>query len=461
MRLPVTRARLALALAALAGCGPPPQRVLDARWTDADRIGTAPDFYDHVPRNLLMISVDTFRRDHIGAFGRSPTLTPTLDDLARGGVALANHTTCANWTFAGITCTLRGAYNVDNGFIPRLSPATRQPVPQGAGFLAGWLADAGFHTVVHSGNGWFAPRWGNTQGYQVVVNGDKRTGFDLADAGMEEVDLWHRDHPDQPWFLHVHLMEPHAPYTPPPEYTRAEAELEPLPFPVDWADKDRHYELVAEWPQMTPEQQALFEQHLRVRYEGEIKWWDDQLADILVQANARGLLDDTLVVLWNDHGEQFWEHGYQTHAYTLFREENDGWAIFWARNIVPEHVEDPTVSIDLVPTLLSLYGVDLPPEVTGYPLGTRPADAPRYATSVARLGAVQSVRIGDWKMNFNWSGAVRVYDLATDPGEQQDLYDPDDPKTLELWDALEPWVEATQPVVGEYGVNWPLELRNR
>lgn len=452
-------------LALGAACGPHSDGITyTADWTDADKIGTQPDFYEKVPRNVLMISVDTFRRDRIGAFGGTGNLTPTLDSLARGGVAWADHTTCSNWTFAGITCTIRGAYNVENGFIPRLSKATREPLPEGIGTLSGWMRDAGFFTAVHSGNGWYAKRWGNLQGFDLVVNGDKGNALLLADAGLVEIEDFQRDEPKTPWFLHVHLMEPHAPYVPPPEYIRAEAELPPLPFPIDWADKDRHYEVVNSWPQLSPADQDLLAQHLEVRYHGEIKWWDAQLADILMVANSRGLLEDTLVVLWNDHGEQIYEHGFQTHAYTLFREENDGWVIFWAKNIVPQTWNEPTVSTDITPTLLSLYGAPLAPEITGYPMGTRPSDAPRYATSVARLGAVQSVRVDDWKMNFNWSGSVRLYDLASDPDEQNNLYDPSnpsaEPKAQELWDHLEPWIEDTIPAVPEYGVNWPQELRN-
>ena len=157
-----------------------------------------------------------------------------------------------------------------------------------------------------------------------------------------------------------------------------------------------------------------------------------------------------MVVIWNDHGEQFWEHGFQTHAYTLFREENDGFVVFWAKNIVAERWDEPTASIDLVPTLLALHEIPIPPVVTGYPMGSRPEDAPRFATSIARLGAVQSVRLGDWKMNYSWSGQIRVFDLATDPEEMEDRFDPDDPKTQELWDVLEPWVRRTEPLVPEF-----------
>ena len=423
-------------------------------WTDADRIGTLPDFYEKRPKNVLMISVDTFRRDHVGYFG-DKDLTPNLDALAAGGVALENHTTCANWTFAGVTCTVRGAYNVDNGFIPRLSQDAQAPIPGDPGTLAGWLSDAGYYTVLHSGNSWFSKLWNNANGFDKVLTGRKWAAFPLAQDGLIHIQEKVLDGTARNgWYLHVHLMEPHAPYVPPSEYIDGISELDPVPW--DLTDKDDHYEALAQWPVMDQDTRDLLEKHLRTRYEGELKYWDDQLLQIIADASRRGLLEDTVVVLWNDHGEQFWEHGYQTHAYTLFREENDGWAIFWAPNIVPQAWSGPTVSIDIVPTLLRLLEVDIPPEVTGLPLGDRPDDTVRYGTSVARLGAVQYVRQGDWKLNFNWTGTARLYDLSTDPGETTNLFDPADEKSIEMWNLLEPWVDKTVPLVEDFTPNKPL-----
>ena len=180
---------------------------------------------------------------------------------------------------------------------------------------------------------------------------------------------------------------------------------------------------------------------------------------MLAEAEALGLLDDTLVVLWNDHGEQFWEHGFQSHAYTLYREENDGFAIFWAKNIVPGAWTGPTSSIDIAPTLMRLLTGEVPPPMTGYPLGEAPDDRARFAFAVARLGPVQSVRHGSMKMTFSWLGeAPRVFDLAADPGETVDVYDPADPRTLALWEQLLPRLALAEPLVPEARLTWPDEL---
>ena len=355
-----------------------------------------------------------------------------------------------------MTCTMRGGYNVDNGFVPRLAKDTRVPLHNDADFLAEWLSDAGYNTLLHSGNSWFGGRWNNTQGYQTTLSGNKANALNIYLAGavamQNQIQYGNKD----PWFLHVHLMEPHAPYNPPLNYINETLTLAPMQW--DLSDKDEQYEAIAQWGVMPEDQRALLEQHLRIRYEGEVKYWDDQLQLILADAGSRGLLDDTLVVIFNDHGEQFWEHGRQTHAYGLTREENDAFAIFWASNIVPDSHADPTVSIDLVPTLLKLWDIDIPDAVTGFPLGERDPDAPRFATSVARLGAVQSVIVGQWKMIFNWSGSAAVYNLQVDPDEQDNLYDPEDAKTQELWGFLKPYVLQTEPLVPEYPLMIPQSL---
>jgi hypothetical protein len=96
--------------------------------------------------------------------------------------------------------------------------------------------------------------------------------------------------------------------------------------------------------------------------------------------------------------------------------------------------------------------------MTGYPLGEAPDDRERYSFTVARLGAAQSVRSGDLKLAFNWSGGLRFYDLAVDPEEAVDAYDPADPRVAELWSSLGPRVRMAQPLAPEFPIRWPEEL---
>jgi arylsulfatase A-like enzyme len=253
-------------------------------------------------------------------------------------------------------------------------------------------------------------------------------------------------------------MEPHAAYDPPQENIIGEENVEP--WPEDLTNRDTHYHARDEWPDMPPGDQELLEANLRLLYDGEIRTIDERLASVWAEMEAEGYLDDTLVVIWNDHGEQFWEHDHQTHAFAMHGEENDGFAIFWSRNIVPQHYVGPTSAIDLVATVLDLFGIDRPPEITGYPVGTAPADRPRFAESLARLGGVNMVFLDGLKMQFFWSGRVTLYDRNTDPLEQNDLYVPGDVRVMALWALLKPQAIAMEELVvgGSPVPNFPPEL---
>ncbi len=411
---------------------------------------TFPSFIGEVPQNILMISVDTWRLDHF--VGSEPTQSPFLRSLADEGVRLADHTTCSNWTYAGTTCTLLGMYNLDNGFLPKLDADYTGPVPSGRMFLASYLVAPGYHNLLVSGNAWLGQLYNNSQGYH---NSDYpwilKTDL-LMEEGVRRLEAAVDPGTDK-WFLHVHLMAPHAPYNPPEEYLAELEDLEDLP--IDLTVHEDHYEATEAWPNMSLQQQDLLEAHLRLRYAAELRYLDDQLRDIFADLDTRGLLDDTLVVFWSDHGEAFWEHGYQTHAWTLHRQENEGIAFFWAKNIVPAVWEEPTVAIDIAPTILSVLGVGVPNEMTGIPVGEAPSDRFRFAYSIARSGAVQSVQQHGWKLIFNWSGELELYNIDSDPAEQNNLYSDDNPTAVALWEQLKPRIEASAPHAEEWTISWP------
>ena len=416
---------------------------------------TVPAFCGEIPKNLIFISIDTLRKDHLGWYSDDVKITPFLDAIAANSVTLDNNVQCSNWTFASTSCTLLGRTNVDNGFIPLLVGS--QEFPVGTRFLAGYLADEGFYSQLVSGNSWLGIKWGNSQGYtKFSTPGGSRT-TDVYEKSMEILQTSKLNGlVNDRWFLHMHLLEPHAAYNPPANYLTDLAGLEP----VDWdlTTQDAMYEVTGGWPAMPPEEQDLLEQHLRIRYQGEIKFVDDQLVDVWQGLVEDGLLDDSLVVFWSDHGEAFWEHDRQTHAYGLYGVENDAFVYFWSRNIVPGRWTGPTQSIDIVPTVLSLMDIPIPPEVTGIPLGQSSEDRARFTMTSARLGQIQAVIQDGWKLTMRWQGGMSLTHPSVDLDEQEDFYDPTDAKTQELWDLLKPAVEAAEPLVPGGNVNWPQGL---
>jgi arylsulfatase A-like enzyme len=415
---------------------------------------TVPQFLGPLPKNLIFLSMDTFRKDRLGAFGGVDT--PYLDTLADEGALLENHTLCADWTYPGTTCTLLGRRNEENGFVQQLVDDDRFKMPEDTDFLATWLRRDGYVTVLESSNSWLGPKWRNDQGYQRSDVPDNRAAWNVAELGLAALDEVRADEPDAPFFLHLHFKEPHAPYDPPAEYIEAEADLPPLIY--DLSTQGGYYQAINTWGALSADDRELLDEHLQIRYAGEVRWLDDEISDLMKDLDDKGLLDDTLVVFWTDHGEGFWEHDTQGHAYQLFHEENDGFVILWAKNIVPMRWDGPTFATDIVPTVLGLLDQPVPDVVTGVPLGTADEHRPRFGLAVGRIGPVQSVLVDNVRMQFWWrTGRVMVHDRNVDPDETTDLYDATDPAQLALWNVLLPEIERTVPLVENEHPTWPAD----
>ncbi|MBA2320983.1 MAG: sulfatase-like hydrolase/transferase [Deltaproteobacteria bacterium] len=415
---------------------------------------TVPSFYGKVPSNLLILSVDTFRRDRAGKY--RPGAMPFLEQIMEEGFTLDNHMECANWTLMGTACSNNGRYNEDNGFVPELGNLLRGPLPDGP-TLASTLADNGWYTILATGNSWFSAEWNNAQGFDEaeLTGGAAVNIYGRGESMLSSAIL--RGEVGDGWMVHAHLMEPHAPYNPPADYLAGEASLPPIPW--DLSVKDEHYAAGSEYPALTPDEQANLAAHMNLRYDGELAHLDDQFRTIWADLTARSLLEDTLVVIFNDHGEQIWEHGQESHAYSLYREENDGIAVFWAQNILPGAWTGPTSQIDLAPTIIALLGQEVPVEMTGVPVGESPEDRPLFALTSARNNTIQAVRQNEHKLIYTWAtGGVELFDLEADPTEQNNVYDPTDPVALQLWDLLLPRIELTQPLIFDDAPTWPAGL---
>ncbi len=442
----------------LLGCRPtPPERPADPDYGTVPT-DTVPQFRGWVPRNLIMISIDTFRKDHLDRYG-DHEVTPFLTYLADSGMALDDFVQCSNWTFASTSCTLAGRYNVEAGMGPALRKPARDRWPEGTPFLATSLRDHGFYNILVSTNGWLSQEWGNTQGYHEAFHPYVGTAESTFAEGRTQLERAIARGVADRWFLHIHLVEPHAPYAPPERYLDETDQLPDVPY--DLNVRTEHYDQRDLYRSLSPEEQQLLEQHLRTRYRAEMRYLDDQIFSIFQDLEGADLLDDAMLMVWTDHGEAFWEHGFHTHAYTHHGEETDAVALLWSKNIVTQAYPAPTSSIDLAPTLLHLWDLPVPEHMTGVPLGTADTtDRPRFTWSIARLGTGQSVQQNGFKLTYNWNGTVKLYDRNIDPLETTDLFDRLDPgePALSLWETLRPVAEEASAIAPDQPIVWPSTL---
>ncbi len=386
------------------------------------------------PRNLLMISVDTLRRDKVGHHGGGDR-TPFLDSVLAESFVLDDHRSCSNWTYSSVVCALTGQSPVDLGF----EPVGNRPEdyedratvpPEDLAGLPHWLAAVGFETSLVSTSRFLSDRNPPGGGFATSVLEEDAVAArvtDLALAASEPLLV-----AGAPWFLHVHYRDPHFPWQADAAWEVGLEGLEPAGYQLgNQAGVDN---LEADWPDLDEASRANALAWLHGLYDAEVRYFDDELGRLWRGLDEAGALDDTLVVLWTDHGEQLFDHEALFHYQDLYGEEAAALGAFWARTLTGGSWAGPTLHQDLVPAALEVLGVAEPDGVLGVAPGRRSERAPRHAffgPPGIPTGPLNTVDSEGWRLYYDWHGTTRLYDLTADPLELDDLHGQVDAPRLE------------------------------
>jgi len=401
------------------------------------------------PKNVLMLSIDTLRRDHVSRYGNRAS-TPFLDGLLAKSVSLDRHRSCSNWTLASVACVLSGRDHISMKYLPEITMGgDPDPAPAGIDFADEILARHGYYTGRVTSNNFLKADYGIGNPPDLVYEARGR-GEAISTDGLAMVDRAVAS--GKPWFVQIHYLDPHSPYYKqgerhPQDGTFDSYAMNPRKIPKDvWSG----------WSEAEREQ---LEAATRERYRGEVEFTDRVLSELWGELEKKRVLNDTLVVVWSDHGEQLWERGHVSHGYDLNSEESDGVAAFWARDLKPNAFKGATVHQDILPTMLSLlgFGSDIAAEkMTGLVVGTGPADRPTFTDDFSGQNSKMSIDRGHERLIYNWEGRLSWFDLAADPGEKHDKLagmartDPENAAFPEearaLWSLLEPRVKALDAI---------------
>jgi len=369
--------------------------------------------------NILLIGIDTLRADALGAWGRSPSPSPALDRLAEQSDVWLDAFSVFNVTNPSFASILTGLYGKNHGVYD-----LQTPLPASHTTLAELLSGAGYDTLAlisasHLGD----HNSGLGQGFAEVSTATEHYAAEMpVDMTMDW--LAARAGKPRPFFIWLHLFDPHTPHTPPEPYAlgfrpAAAAGLSP----------------VRAWiPFRQPEPRGFTEPVLGANgdlYYGEVAYLDRQVGRLLDFLDSRGMLEDTLVTVVADHGENLGEHGIRFRHVGLFDTTTHvPLMIRWpGGERAGRRIEGLVQTIDLFPTLLAAAGVKAPPqdgtdlrELTGEERQGRRAVFSEHA---GRLGV--SVRTREYRYGLN-QGNERffpdgpcLYDLKADPGEIQNL----------------------------------------
>jgi arylsulfatase A-like enzyme len=414
------------------------------------------------PRGVILIQADTLRRDHLNFYGHSRETAPLLTRAAKEGVVFNHAISNASWTKVSSPSILTGLYPTTHGVALQTDR-----LPSTATTIAEVFRAAGYATLSLSSVPFTGQYTNLHQGFEELHEASSlpAQGTALsAKTAREYVDRtaeWIERHREVPFFVYLHVFDPHHPYEPYAPYNtkwsdpaRMEAHRRNVsavtkviddPFMRGRGLPTREEVVKAGFDPSTYVQQELD------WYDGSIRAMDAEMGRLFELLRRIGLDDETLIVLTSDHGTEFHEHGRFWHGQSVYGElTNVPLMIRWPSRVAAGRaIDDLVQSIDIVPTMLDLAGLPLPAGLQGQslwpfldssaqggPAGSWPGWTPRPAISerVPTTAVVrddqkrQSVSIidGNWKLIHNTVQSpglaeFELFDYYKDPLNRNDV----------------------------------------
>jgi len=347
--------------------------------------------------NVILITIDTLRADHVGCYGAETVKTATLDALAQDGVVFERAIAQVPLTWPSHAVILTGTYPFQNG----VQDFTGQPLAPQFRSVAQAFKQAGYATGAVVSAFVLDRSWGLARGFDFYDDAFSAETFEKKDIGLVDrraeesvahAVAWLKKTPRRPFFLWLHLYDPHSPYDPPEPY------------------------------------RTEYKGHL---YDGEIAYADHELGNLIDWLKQRRLYDSSLVAVLSDHGESLGEHGEDEHGFFVYNSTVHVPLIVKppARSgIRPSRRHEPIETTAVAPSLLHLASVKDSIQRQFQSPSLFAADADRKDSAYSEtfypfssfgwspLHALQTQRF-----HYIESPKAELYDLENDPGEMRNI----------------------------------------
>lgn len=339
-------------------------------------------------QNIILLSVDALRADHLSSYGYCRETTPNLDRIARDNLTFTNSFSASSHTREAVPALLTGRYPdeaVDGNY--RLASDT----------VAAHLKSKGFATGAFHSNPFVSRAYGfdrrfdkfdddlylgkhkfvalGQRAFDKLRNRHYARATEINDRSLDWLDSLDGD---RPFFLWNHYMDPHGPYEPPDEYRKRYHEK-----PVS----DRYAGKLYKRAIKTPDSITDSEQQLLVDlYDAEIRYTDEHIQQLFKGLSDRDLLSESLIIITSDHGEAFGEHDYYEHPRYLHRELVHVPLFVSMPGVEPDVIESPVSALDIAATINEVNdtGEALPGESLRSIWGDPPAYEERVVYAQAR-----------------------------------------------------------------------------
>jgi arylsulfatase len=393
--------------------------------------------------NVVLVTIDAWRRDHLGALAGRAGLTPEIDRLAAEGLNYPNSWSSSCWTLPGMGTLMTGRSPRELGI------ERTRPLPRGAPMLAEIAWSQGWHTAAFATNPYLTNAYGFDRGFAEFEHAmaleplqpasrsvlareltywlDRFVELDKSEYVVAKALRWLPSRPaDRPFLLWLHLLDPHLPYTVrrlPGDGPTPELPQHPL-LDKRGLSPDLLTEVRDSIDSLSPEVRTA----IASLYAGEVRYTDHHLGRLFAALRAEGLWDETLIVVTADHGEELFDHGGFEHGHSLLPEVSAVPLVVKlpAGGIAGRIVAGDRSSADLLPTLCATLGWAAPDSLGGrydlWPLAS--GTAPPVWTGPASPAVLDNLLYGPARTAVRaWphfavqlpDAAPQWYDLAADP----------------------------------------------
>lgn len=369
--------------------------------------------------NVLLISVDTLRADHLGTYGYERSVSPNLDALAAESVVFENAMASASWTLPSFASVMTGQFP-ETHRCWNVKSRLDSSLPT----MAEIMSVSGYETTCYVSHFALSRKFGLQQGF---VHFDDQADFAVEGSNQTitspQVDQravkWFEQRASvedgAPWFLWLHYFDPHADYQ-----SHAGA-----PDELNGTDEVS-------------------------RYDNEIHFTDQSIGRVLQSLDDLGLDENTIIIFHSDHGEEFGDHGGAHHGRTLHREVLRVPLFIRAPGIRPARVTELVRTVDILPTVMDLVDLAVPVDIAGQSL--RPALEGRPDPNLPALAQIRlyssdfydGIMRGKWKLLVDIAGDNhQLYDIQADPLEQVNLYQLEPQMVEQLRDEMQSMIATS------------------
>jgi arylsulfatase len=372
---------------------------------------------------IIFVSMDTMRASRLGCYGYDKPTSPYLDTIASQGVLFERAYASDIPTEVAHTGIFTGKVGLRTGIVSHGSTLTK--LPKNEAWLPTLLHNQGFTTGavdnLYQLKEWFA------RGYRYYINsvGAKRN---IDGKTVNSLALpWIREHKEEDFFLFLHYWDTHTPYVPPAEYVSQFYDKGSDPYDPDNRSMDTAYNHAAypffkhhHYDQLGPVTDSAY---LNALYDAEVRYLDDRLKELDDALHAEGIIEDTMLVLFGDHGESLTEHDIHWDHCGLYETTVHVPLIIRWPGVIPygRRVTGLVQQADLFPTVLEAAGIQIPEQTDGislWPSIRRESDGTRDAVFLSECAwqASRGIVTKDYKL-------IRTVDAGPFTRPKKELYD--------------------------------------